>query len=221
MSTADDRNPIFEVTREHKEREKKQTELLKFTGTPQTCCVSIIDIVNSTKIVSGIPETSLGTFYSIFLNFISNIIKEHGGIVVKNIGDSLLYYFADCKDSQDSIIDSFYCNLDIIDKRHDLNKILEERKLPKIGYRVSSDYGKVLVAVSTISSINDIFGPTVNMCAKINHVGNPNEFFIGNDLYLNIKQRQQFKFEEITGTQLHILKNQYPIYYVKKNTAKR
>ena len=78
------------------------------------------------------------------------------------------------------------------------------------------DYGKVFVAVSVISSIVDIFGPTVNMCAKINHVGNPNEFFIGNDLYLYAKKINEFKFEEIIDNQLSILKNSYPIYYVKK-----
>lgn len=216
MNTNSDIEPILEVTKEHKEREEKQAELLTFTGKPQTCCVSLIDIVNSTKTTSGIPEDKLGIFYSVFLNFISNIIKKHGGIVVKNIGDSLLYYFADYKEEHNSIIDSCYCNLDIIDKRHDLNKILEEEGLPNISYRVSSDYGKVLVAVSILSSINDIFGPTVNMCAKINHIGNANKFFVGNDLYLNAKKNHEFKFEEIVDNQLTILKNSYPIYYVKK-----
>ena len=105
-------------------------------------------------------------------------------------GDSLLYYFADCKDGRESIIDSCHCNLDIIDSRYDLNKLLEDGVLPKISYRVSSDYGKVFVAVSAISTIDDIFGPTVNMCAKINHIGKSNEFFIGNDLYLYAKKNK-------------------------------
>ncbi len=206
----------LQVTADHKERESKQADLLKFSGKPQTCCVSIIDIVNSTKTTSSISESKLGLFYEIFLNYISNIIKKHGGIVVKNIGDSLLYYFAEFREHTIAIVDSFNCNIDIIKQRDDLNKILEEEKLPKIGYRISSDYGKVFVAISSISSINDIFGSTVNMCAKINHIGKDNTFFIGNDLYLNAKNLKEFNFEELKDSRLSILKNPYPIYYVKK-----
>ena len=207
----------FEVTQEHKEREIKQKEMLRFATIPITCCVSVIDIVNSTKTTALISESKVGMFYSIFLNYISDIVKEFGGIVVKNIGDSLLYYFDKQKESDNPIKSSFDCNLNIIKKRYDLNKKLEDADLPKISYRVSSDYGKVFVATSTISLTNDIFGATVNMCAKINHVGNANEFFIGNDLYLNAKNLKEFNFEEIVGSELSILKNPYPMYYVKKN----
>ena len=199
-----------------KEREIKQTELLRFTGKPQTCCVSIIDIVNSTITASGIPEAKLGLFYSIFLNYISEIIQKHDGIIVKNIGDSLLYYFSDSHELDNAILSSFNCNLDIIENRNHLNQKLEDVGLPKISYRVSSDYGKVFLASSVASSTSDIFGPTVNMCAKINHIGKANTFFIGSDLYLNAKNLRGFGFDEITSHGLNILKNQYSIYGVKK-----
>ena len=211
----ENQNYKLEVTAEHLEREEQQTEMLKFAGTPQICCVSLIDIVDSTNTTSEITEEKLGMFYSIFLNYISEIVKSHGGIVVKNIGDSLLYYFAQSKHSSNAILDSFNCNLDIIQKRSELNQILESAELPQISFRISSDYGKVFVAVSSISTINDIFGPTVNMCAKLNHVGDPNTFFIGSDLYLNAKNLDGFEFEEITGSKLSILKNPYPTYFVR------
>ena len=216
MNNFEDEKNFSDVTPEHKEKEQKQTDLLKFAGSPQVCSVSIIDIVNSTKTASSISESKLGLFYSIFLNYISEIIRYHGGIVVKNIGDSLLYYFAENKYSHNTIAGSFDCNLDIIAKRDDLNNKLLNEGLPKISYRISSDYGKVFVAASSISNINDIFGPTVNMCAKINHLGESNSFFIGNDLYLHAKNLEEYEFEEMTGNQLNILKNPYPTYFVKK-----
>ena len=206
----------LELSEDHREREIRQTELLKFSGKPQTCCVSIVDIVNSTRTVSTISETKLGLFYSIFLNYVSDLVQSHGGIVVKNIGDSLLYYFEDSFASNNAILSSFNCNLDLVKKRNDLNQNLEGEGLPSISYRVSSDYGKVFPASSTFSSTSDIFGPTVNMCAKINHVGKPNTFFIGSDLYINAKNLKGFEFDEITCNELNILKNQYPVYGVKK-----
>jgi class 3 adenylate cyclase len=206
----------LEPSEDHQEREIQQTELLKFSGTSHTCCVSIIDIVNSTRTASTISETKLGMFYSIFLNYVSDLVQSHHGIVVKNIGDSLLYYFEDSSSSDDAILSSFNCNLDVVKKRNDLNQHLDDEGLPSISYRVSSDYGKVFLASSLFSSTPDIFGPTVNMCAKINHVGKPNTFFIGSDLYINAKNLKGFEFDEITSNELVILKNQYPVYDVKK-----
>ncbi len=205
-----------ELSEDHLEREIRQTELLKFSGKPQTCCVSIVDIVNSTRTASTISEAKLGLFYSIFLNYISDLVQSHNGTVVKNIGDSLLYYFEDSSASNNVILSSFNCNLDVVKKRNDLNQNLEDEGLPSISYRVSSDYGKVFLASSTFSSTSDIFGSTVNMCAKINHVGKPNTFFIGSDLYIHAKNLEGFEFDEITSNELNILKNQYPVYDVNK-----
>ena len=106
----------LELSEEHPEREIRQTELLKFSGTPQTYCVSIIDIVNSARTASTISETKLGLFYSIFLNYVSDLVQSQKGIIVKNIGDSLLYYFEDSSSSGDAILSSSNCNLDVVKK---------------------------------------------------------------------------------------------------------
>jgi len=107
--------------------------------------------------------------------------------------------------------------LEIIEKRNEINELLAKYELPKISYRISSDYGKVFVAVSEISTINDIFGATVNMCAKINHVGDSNTFFVGNDLFIHAKSIKGFKFEEMNAHALNILKYNYPVYHVTKS----
>ena len=205
-----------EVSAEQVERENKQSDILQFSGKAHFCSVSVIDIVNSTRTSANISPSKLGDFYSIFLNSVADIVKKNGGIVVKNIGDSLLYYFAVYDTSNNSIANSFNCNFQIIEKRDEINKNLTKNGLPAISYRISSDYGKVFVAMSSISSIEDIFGPTVNMCAKINHVGESNRFFIGNDLFIHAKTIPGFKFDEINKDRCSVLKFDYPVYYVKK-----
>ena len=205
------------LPQEHIERENKQSDMLQFSGKAHYCTVSVIDIVDSTKISATINPSKLGDFYSIFLNYVAEIVKSSGGIVVKNIGDSLLYYFGAQDKLNKSITDAFNCNLQIIEKRNKINAILAENKLPSISYRISSDFGKVFVAMSSISSIEDIFGPTVNMCAKINHVGESNRFFIGNDLFIHARSVLDFKFDEINSERCNVLKYDYPVYYVKKS----
>ena len=154
------------ISSDHSERDDKQSDMLKFSGMSHFCAVSVIDIVNSTKITAKIPPSKLGKFYSIFLNSVAKIVKENGGVVVKNIGDSLLYYFAVCNTTDSCISDTFKCNLQIIEKRDKINDCLVEKGLPRLSYRISSDYGKVFVAMSAISSIDDIFGPAVNIVCK-------------------------------------------------------
>ena len=129
----------------------------------------------------------------------------------------MLYYFTAYDTSNNCIRDAFDCNLQIIEKRDEISETLAKNGLPSISYRISSDYGKVFVAMSAISSIEDIFGPTVNMCAKINHVGESNRFFIGNDLFIHAKSISGFKFDEISKEKCNVLKFDYPVYYVKKS----
>lgn len=40
--------------------------------------------------------------------------------------------------------------------------------LPCVDYRISADYGRLEVALTKTSVGDDFFGPTMNMCVKIN-----------------------------------------------------
>ena len=44
------------------------------------------------------------------------------------------------------------------------------------------------------SSVNDIFGSTVNRCVKINQFALPNNVIIGSDVYENIKSQSNYDF---------------------------
>ena len=57
------------------------------------------------------------------------------------------------------------CCLTIGESHDEIVKKLETAKLPIFDYRISSTYGIVRIAKTSTSSVNDIFGNTVNrMC---------------------------------------------------------
>jgi len=96
-----------------------------------------------------------------------------------------------------------------------INKIFLKRKMPKIQYRISLDYGPLMIAKYMTSSCKDIFGPTVNLCAKLNHIAKPNGLVIGSDMYQIVKKSKQYKFNEVD--ELHsTLKQDYPVYSAEK-----
>ncbi|MFB5629446.1 MAG: HAMP domain-containing protein, partial [Nitrosarchaeum sp.] len=208
---------------EIKEKEDviKQQEdiLLQFSDYSETYCVCMVDIMNSTKITAKLSESETSEFYKIFLNSIAEIVKNFGGIVVKNIGDALLFYFPVLHSEEKSILKNCLdCCLTLGELHDDIVKKLEKQKLPVFDYRISSTYGIVRIAKTSISSVNDIFGNTVNRCAKINRLAPANRVIIGEDFYTKAKSLDDYTFKKIDDV-LSIESN-YPTYLVSRKNIR-
>ena len=50
---------------------------------------------------------------------------------------------------------------------------------------------------NSFSSSVDLIGPPVNMCAKINHCANHNEFVVGNDFHQFAKNFKEYEKSRI------------------------
>jgi class 3 adenylate cyclase len=181
----------------------KQQEdiLLRFSEKNENCCVCIIDIIQSTILTADLSDEQIRDFYGIFINSIAGIIKKFNGIVVKNIGDSLLFYFA----KTDSVDKDYFknvieCCLTISDSNSEINKKMNTEGLPGIAYRTSIAYGTVNIAKVATSSVDDIFGSTVNRCSKINRFALPNGVIIGSDVYEKVKTFKEYNFRNMNAT---------------------
>ncbi len=201
-----------------KEREdtiKQQKDiLLQFSQYSSNYCVCFVDIVSSTSLTSRLSDLQTAKFYSIFLNSAATVITQNNGVVVKNIGDALLYYFPKT-DSEDTepfkqVLD---CCMKVIDAREMINVKLRSEYLPEISYRVSATYGPVRVAIVATSTIDDIFGSTVNTCSKINSLTEPNTMVIGESLHEKVKAVKGYSFEKITDYSIDI-DNKFAVYRV-------
>ncbi len=67
--------------------------LVNFSDQTKSYCVGMVDMVNSTKITHQMSYEQITQYYTIFLNSMGKVLGRFGGVVIKNIGDSLLYYF--------------------------------------------------------------------------------------------------------------------------------
>lgn len=195
---------------------------ISFNGDYKNYCICIVDIVNSSKITAPLPKAKVCKYYSIFLNSMAMIAKEFGGRVVKNVGDSLLYYFPQTSDNSNkhSFIDPLECSMAMIEAHDVINQKMHEQGLPPISYRISADYGNVMTAKTIASPNEDIFGSTVNICAKINRVAMPNSMVIGSDLFEIVKSFDGYQFEPVTVYSSGF-KLQYPVYSVTYHKGRR
>ena len=188
---------------------------ISFSHKTEQCCVALVDIVNSTNITARLPNTFACMYYDVFLNMMSAIAVDSGAAVVKNIGDSLLFYYPSTignekKTGFGSVIESLF---KMINTRPIINEILNDNKLPEMSYRISCDYGTVLMADSKTSNTKDIFGAPVNYCSKINRLANPNEIVIGGDMHQRVKNLKNFAFTELKNVEKPF---GYSVYTVKK-----
>jgi two-component system response regulator ChvI len=206
---------------------KKSNEEISFSGKSMDYCVSIVDIVNSTKIVSEIVDADqVRKYYTIFQNTVSTIIEKHGAKTFKTLGDSLIYYFPMTEDVTNKI--AFHrvmeCSMDVLEACSHMNVELQREQLPAIGYRLSADYGRLEVARCSTSESDDLFGSTINICSKINRKAPPNGMVIGGDLYTVLRSlgvTENFRMQVIGEYAGGSSRYSYPIYSVTPRQTRK
>ncbi|MGA9166377.1 MAG: response regulator [Nitrososphaeraceae archaeon] len=184
-------NPIAQPSHAPEETNSESAENeISFVDT-KYLCVGIVDIVNSTKITANIGNSEdVAMYYSIFINTMASIARNFGAEVVKNVGDSVIFFFprtSDTSSDKTAFRDVLRCGLTMGVAHVSMNEKYKDHHLPPISYRISSDYGKIEVAKSGPSKVVDVFGSTVNICAKINSSAPLNGLIIGGDLFQIVK----------------------------------
>jgi two-component system, OmpR family, response regulator ChvI len=201
------------------------SEEICFLAHSQNCCVCFVDMVNSTKITAEISDhQKVRQYYSIFINTMAVLAKNYGAKIIKNAGDALIFYFPETSDPTNELVfnRAFECFNTMILAHDIINVKLHSENLPSVSYRISADYGGVEVATSTSSKSEDLFGSTMNICAKINSMAKPNGIVIGGDLHQLVRSfsfSNEYEFGEVRGYSVGF-KSTYPVYaVVAKNRA--
>lgn len=169
---------------------------VSFSGQIADYFICYIDMVSSTTVTYRLNQVQLGKYYSIFLNSMSTIIGKFQGKIVKNVGDCLIFYFPKTAirekngsnlNRRQEFKNAIECCLAIVDSYEVINVRLSDEKLPPLNYKISADYGPVELVQSRTSKSYDLFGPVMNICAKINSKAPANGIAIGSGLYQNLK----------------------------------
>lgn len=206
---------------EIKEKEEviKQLEgdmLLKFSQHEENDCVGVIDMADSTRISSKLSDQDVSKLYEIFLNFMAKIVINHKGEVIKNIGDALMFRFANVDTSNDEELKNILeCCLYMVESHGKLQEELKKENMPQLDYKISLTHGPVKVAESVTSKISDVFGPTVNRCFKINSLCPKNSLVVGENIRNIFRDFSEYEFSELCIIELK-QKYGYNIFEVRR-----
>jgi two-component system, OmpR family, response regulator ChvI len=231
---------IYKEEEEHGEVREKEQEEISFTTGSQSYCVCFVSMLNSTETTFTISDPDkTKRYYSIFINTMAAIARNFDAKVIKNTGTSLVYYFPKTSNfySLSAFRDVIECGVTMMAANKVINMKLKEEGLQPMHYKISADYGRVEVARSLSSpDTDDLFGSTMNVCAKINSIAPPNGMVIGSDLYYFTKKFSSsssslFGKDDDNSSQYHFkkigdysvtpsLKYRYPVYSVSVSRGK-
>ena len=182
-------------------------------------------MIHSTNISVQISDPKkIRSYYTIFLNATATIAKSFGAKLIKNAGDAIIFYFPETTNpnNRTPFKDVLECCATMITSREIVNiKLHSEGIEQSIDFRISADYGTFQVASSISGRNEDLFGPTMNICAKINAKAAANELVVGGDLYRIFKAlslHREYKFKEV-GSYFADGKHAYSVYAVRKYAA--
>ena len=199
------------------------TKGIRFSGDSIKGCICFVDLVNSTKNTIAMDGLEyIRKYYSTFINSISDIVKSNNGRIIKNIGDCLLIYFPKTSDPNSTIAfrEVIECGLKILEARYTVNQELSKQHLPPFNYRISMDYGMLDIALVGDYSQIDLFGPTLNLCSKINTaLSVPNHIVIGDNFYNVLKSFNSILITydiKLDGEYKITEDAKYPIYSIKR-----
>lgn len=166
--------------------------------------VLFTDIVGSSKYFKSYGDAAGRKMLRQHQELASPAVTEHGGIVVKLLGDSIMAYFSNPQEALKSAIK-------IQQKFAGFNQEKELRD--QIHIRICVHFGDGIV------EDNDIFGDVVNMAAKFLPLAGGNEVLISQELYEQTRGLSSLRFESVDVTgKTNILKG-HTIYKVFWNEA--
>ncbi len=144
--------------------------------------VLFTDVVGSTQYFKEVGDVAGREMLQRHQDIASSPIVEHGGHVVKTLGDSIMAYFMDPKEAVKSAIKI---------QQHFLRHNRKQRGAHQILVRIGIHFGEGIV------EDHDIFGNVVNMAAKIVPLAGRDQIFVSHEVYRQIGSLSLVRCEKI------------------------
>jgi class 3 adenylate cyclase len=150
----------------------------------QAFVVLYIDICHSTTITHKMDSNKRKIYYDVFLNEMTAISNDFGGITFKSMGDELQVLFLKTKGFFRFADNVIACGLMMIEVvKNVVSPFLEYQGLPSLRCRISADYGDAsLIKIDGAILSFDYVGNFMNYAGKFIKDADENTMVIGQRL---------------------------------------
>lgn len=146
------------------------------------------DVAGYSRLMEGDEVGTLARLKLLRSDHIEPAIRNYGGRLVGEAGDSLLVEFP-------SASDAVTCAMEVQVKLASLNGSLPESR--RMAFRMGINLGEVIVDGTTIH------GDGVNVAARLEKIAEPGSVVVAQSIYVQVKGKLPFRFEDLGETTLH------------------
>jgi class 3 adenylate cyclase len=182
-------------------KDKSEDFLHSLNHDEMTFVILCIDIIGSTKMSEELPLEQNSKIIQVFSKELAAIVDAYHGFVLKYVGDGLIAYFPEPNHlgMEDNAVDCAVTMKFLVE--NGINKILTEKGLPELKFRIGLDTGEAIV--STIGDISskqhkDLIGLTINFAAKIQSSAQSNQIVIGESTKKQLHTTRKKLFSKYT-----------------------
>lgn len=148
----------------------------------QKIAVIFTDIVGSTKFFKSQGDLAGREMLQRHQDIASRCVTEHGGAVVKILGDSVMAYFVNAKEALKSAI-KIQQQLQIYNRQQDIQN--------QIHIRIGIHFGDGII------EHKDIYGDVVNTAAKLTPLVDRDQIYISKEVYSLARDLPSVRFEMV------------------------
>ncbi len=140
------------------------------------------DVVGYSRLIRADEEGTLAAFKALLGDVIRPRIGEHGGRIVKLMGDGILAEFA-------SVVDAVHAADEMQQALGQRNAGVSEDR--RIELRMGINLGDVVI------DGDDIYGDGVNVASRLQALSQPGGLFISGKVYEEVRDRTKLAFEDL------------------------
>ncbi|MCW2757437.1 MAG: Adenylyl cyclase class-3/4/guanylyl cyclase [Nocardioidaceae bacterium] len=153
--------------------------LLRPSGAGTVRAVGFVDIVGYTTQSKNLDQPDLVALVEHFEEVSTSTTTDHGGLVVKTIGDEVLYVV-------DDPTAAARIALELVERHADDPLFPEVRAGVALG--------------SVVSRLGDVFGPTVNIAARLTSVARPGTVVVDAGMHEALEAGEDFRLRRLRRT---------------------
>ena len=166
--------------------------------------VLFADLGESTKMSSELSPEVLAKIIRIYSQEMAYVVEYYGGYVLKYVGDAVIGYFPASEHSVGIARKTVLCGqtmVSVIDCIVNPIIVGEGYKPRKI--KISVDFGRnsiVRYGSNRKKSYIDIIGLSVNLAAKMQTLGRPNQMVVGKNVYVRLPSKMKSCFRKLAAS---------------------
>ena len=168
--------------------------------------ILVADVVGYSRLMGADEEGTLAALRSHRTELIDPLIAEHGGRIVKTMGDGLLLEFP-------SVVNAARCAIEVQQGMAARNEGGDADR--RITFRIGVNLGDIII------DGEDILGDGVNVAARLQEIAEPGGVSISSRVHEDVRDRLDAVFKDIGEQTLKNIARRVQVWRWRRDTAQR